>query len=391
MTFTWLNVQVLRRCRVVVAGAMMASTLTLQSCAWYPGMVAAYGKQAEVKESPEDPVNVDYDLVKVTPLLVKELVEQTNASERAIKGPGPLPQANSYPYKIGPQDVLRIFVWGNPDLTPVTTNVTSSSIGTTPAGRVVDTSGNIYFPFVGEIRAAGMTVSEFRARLSKSLSRFIKDPQVEVDVANFRSQRVFVSGEVRTPGVVPVTDQPLRITDAIGQSGGATPNSDLYDVVLTRNKTSVRVNLDRLYYHGDLDANVLLQHGDVISVPDRSFRKVYVLGEVGNSSGVNQARSYMMRRGRMSLTEMLADAGGLSPFSSSANQVYLMRLNSVGKPVVYLLDASDPQALLMADQFPVQPRDLIFVNPTTPTMIGRFIGQFLPIISTANTVGNSPF
>ncbi len=391
MTITWLNVQVLGRCRFATIGALMAGTLILQSCAWYPGMIAAYGKQAEVKESPEDPVNVDYDLVKVTPLLVKELVEQTNASDRAIKGPGPLPLANSYPYRIGPQDVLRIFVWGNPDLTPVTSSVTATSMGTTPSGRVVDQNGNIFFPFVGSIRAAGLTIPEFRERLTKALSKYIKDPQLEVDVANFRSQRVFVSGEVKTPGVIPVTDQPLRITDAIGQSGGATPNSDLYDVVLTRNKSSVRVNLDRLYYHGDLDANVLLQHGDVISVPDRSFRKVYVLGEVGNASGVNQARSYVMRRGRMSLTEMLADAGGLSPFSSSANQVYLMRLNSEGKPVVYLLDASDPQALLMADQFPVQPRDLIFVNPTTPTMIGRFIGQFLPIISTANTVGNSPF
>lgn len=391
MTFTWLNVQVLRRYRVVALGAMMAGTLTLQSCAWYPGMIAAYGKQAEVKESPEDPVNVDYDLVKVTPLLVKELVEQTNASERAIKGPGPLPQANSYPYKIGPQDVLRIFVWGNPDLTPVTTSVTASTLATTPAGRLVDANGDIFFPFVGKIKASGFTIMQFRDRLSKALSRYIKDPQVEVDIAAFRSQKVFVSGQVKTPGIVPVTDQPLRITDAIGQSGGATDNSDLYDVVLTRGKTSVRVNLDRLYYQGDLGADVLLQNGDVISVPDRNFRKVYVLGEVGNASGVNQARSYVMRRGRMSLTELLADAGGLSPFSSSANQVYLMRLNSEGKPVVYLLDASDPQALLMADQFPVQPRDLIFVNPTTPTMIGRFIGQFLPIISTANTVGNSPF
>lgn len=391
MTFDWRCAQIWSKVRFVWAGMLMAGLLTLQSCAWYPGMIAAYGKQAEVKESPEEPVNVDYDLVKVTPMLIRELVEETNAREQAIKGPGPLPQANSYPYRIGPQDVLRIFVWGNPDLTPVTTSVTSNSLGSTPAGRLVDANGDIFFPFVGNIRASGYTITQFRDRLTKALSRYLKDPQVEVDIAAFRSQKVFVSGQVKTPGIVPVTDQPLRITDAIGQSGGATENSDLYDVVLTRGKTSVRVNLDRLYYQGDLAADVLLQNGDVISVPDRNFRKVYVLGEVGNASGVNQARSYVMRRGRMSLTEMLADAGGLSPFSSAANQVYLMRLNSEGKPIVYLLDASDPQALLLADQFPVQPRDLIFVNPTGPTMIGRFIGQFLPIISTATTVGSSPF
>ena len=386
-----LNDNCLFRSRRITIGLLISCALTLQSCAWYPGMIAAYGKQPVVKESPEEPVSVDYDLVRVTPMLVRELVDETNSKERAIKGPGSLPIAKSHPYRLGPQDTLRIFVWGNPDLTPVTTNVTATNVATTPAGRTIDSRGNIFFPFVGNIRAAGMTVSEFRDRLSNALSRYIKDPQVEVEVAAFRSQKVFVSGQVKTPGIVAVTDQPLRMTDAIGQSGGATENSDLYEVVLTRGKTSVRVNMDRLYYHGDLDADVLLQDGDVISVPDRNFRKVYVLGEVGNASGINQARSYVMRRGRMTLTEMLADAGGLNPFSSSANQVYLMRLNEEKKPVVYLLDATDPQALLLADQFPVQPRDLIFVNPTGPTMIGRFIVQFLPILNTATTVGNSTF
>ena len=98
-----------------------------------------------------------------------------------------------------------------------------------------------------------------------------------------------------------------------------------------------------------------------------------------------------MRRGRMSLTEVLADAGGASPFSAASNEIYVMRTDVSGKPMVYMLDAAQPQALLLAEQFPIEPRDVIFVNPTGPTMIGRFIGQFLPLIQTVTTAKSTPF
>jgi polysaccharide export outer membrane protein len=58
------------------------------------------------------------------------------------------------------------------------------------------------------------------------------------------------------------------------------------------------------------------------------------------------------------------------------------------QPVIYKLDAWEPEALLVAEQFPMQPRDLVFVNPTGPTMVGRFIGQFIPLLTSVNTTGN---
>ena len=365
-----------------------------------PGMFASYERQPEVLQTEEEPANVDYTLLEVTPLLVRQLVERADADSVAIQGTLPEPRIPSYPYRLGPQDTLRIFVWGHPDLTPVTSNVTSGTTATIPAGRTIDSQGNIFFPMVGNIRAAGLTVSEFRDRLAAALSKYIAQPQVEVDIAGFRSQRVFMAGELKNPGVLGITDQPMRVTDAIAQAGGATTNADLYDATLTRGASSVRLNLDWLYYEGDMNANVLLHAGDVLSIPDRLQRKIFMLGEVGNSVGANQARSYVMRRGRMSLTEVLADAGGVSPFSAASSEIYVMRADpnaqtrteGARKPVVFKLSSREPQMLVLADQFPILPRDVIFVNPTGPTVIGRFIGQFLPILSSANTANNiSPF
>ena len=369
----------------------LSALLLAGGCSLLPGTFVVPSKPAKVIESPEVPATVDYTLLKITPLLMQQLQAETKATQLALKKPAALPKATSFPYRLGKQDVLRIFVWGNPDLTPLNTTVTTTSTASTPAGRVIDEHGDIFFPMVGTIRAEGLTVSEFRKVLTKRLSKFVIDPQIDVDVAAFRSQKIYVSGQVRNPGIVPVTDQPTTLTNVLGQAGGPTENGDLYSVILTRGKVSITLNVDRLYYDGNLAADLTLQHGDLLTVPEKAARKVFVLGEVGNQVGSNQARSYVMRRGTMTLTEVISDAGGLSPFSAAANEVYVMRLDKAGKPVVYQLDASQPQALLMAEQFQIQPRDLVFVNPTGPILLGRFIAQFLPLLQSANVANSTPF
>ncbi len=371
--------------------ALPVFALALSSCTFMPGMSAHYFKSPIVEESPEEPATTDYTLVKITPKLVKDMTAERLAMEKQIKGTGPFANPPTSIYKLGPQDVLRIFVWGNPDLSPVVTTMTTGNVASTPAGRTINDKGDLYFPFVGTIHAAGMTVHEFRDVLTKQLSKYIRDPQVEVDVAGFRSQKLFITGEVKTPGIVPVSDVPLRITDAIGLAGGLTPEADLYNVVLTRGGVSAQINLDRIYYGGDTSANLILQNGDVLAIPDRQVRKIFILGEVGNAAGINQSRSYVMRRGRMSLAEVLSDAGGLNPFSSAAGKVFLMRSDQNGEPLIYQLDAREPQSLILAEQFTMQPRDVVFVSPTDITEIGRFVGQFFPLTSATQSVANTPF
>ena len=397
----------LRRARGLLLVLLTFSFMT--GCAILPGQYASYGKQAEVRESAEEPNEVDYTLLKVTPLLVRELIQEEKADQFAILGNLPQPRVPSYPYRLGPQDVVSIVVWDYGELggqalpSPASVGtggaISSADGNSGGGGRVVDPSGNIYVPLIGNVRAQGLTLNELRRELIKRFSAFIKDPQIEVNVVAYRSQKVFVAGEVGTPGVVPITDQPLRLVDALSLVGGPTEEADFYDVRLTRDDQRVRINIDRLYFEGDTQINVLLQDGDVISVPDRLDRKVFILGEVGNSSGGNQARAYVMRRGRMSLTEVLADAGGINPFTGASTQVYVLRTNpdiasptqAASNPLVYQLDARNPDSLVLADQFPMQPRDVVFVNPTGPAVIGRFIGQFLPFYSQAVTVSDNPF
>jgi len=356
---------------------MLAATLT--GCAWAPGLwlgrTAPERSAAQREAEAVTPVAIDWGLVHELDTVARAPVPQVPAGE-----PGA--------YRIGPGDAVRVMVWNHPDLnTPPNLAVTPSTLTSGSAAvasnvvphRVVDRDGAIYFPLAGRVRAAGRTVPELRSQIARQLSRFVKDPQVEVEIAAYRSQRVFMVGEVKTPGNLMITDVPMPIADAIGQAGGTTPDADLSAVTVTRGQQSFTVDLERLFYEGDLSLNMALRHGDVITVPDRRQRKIFVLGEV------MLPKSYILPRGRTSLAEALSDAGGPNPLSSHAGQVYVLRAGADDKPVIYHLDARSPEALILADRFVLRPRDVVYVDPTQLARAGRVMAQLLPWLQGANT------
>lgn len=305
----------------------------------------------------------------------------TRGGQSAACDPRELPGGSKpYEYRLGVGDQLLINVWGNPDLNLVgvasATNVTSPSAS--GAYRFVATNGKLYFPFVGEIQAEGLTVNEFRRNLTRALTPYVKEPQIDMSVIRYQSQKVYLTGEVSRQGVYPITDIPLRVTDLIGQAG-LSPTADLYNVILTRDGKNYSLDLYDLYYQGRSGENVLLKNGDRVTVPDLQFRKIFIMGEV------LAPKSYVMRRGSMTLTEVLMDAGGINQLTSAPGRIYVLRADKDNNPVIYQLHAGQPEGLVLGERFVMKPRDFVFVNPTDMTMIGRFIGQFNPFTSAAAT------
>jgi polysaccharide export outer membrane protein len=95
-----------------------------------------------------------------------------------------------------------------------------------PFGQTVSPDGTIYFPFVGKVHVAGKTAGEIRDQLAAGLSPYLKKPQVDVRVLAYRSQKVSVTGEVKTPGPLAMSDVPLTLVDAITRSGGTNADAD---------------------------------------------------------------------------------------------------------------------------------------------------------------------
>ena len=187
-------------------------------------------------------------------------------------------------YRIGAQDVVQIGVWEHPELT---------------SKYAVGGDGNITFPLVGPIKAAGLTAAELQAEVTKQLmDGFIKTPQVTVSVAEYLSQRVFVVGEEHTPGVVPLTGN-LTLVEALTRAGSLTENAggELQVVRAAPGSVSVGPTLPnatgatvvlrasvQLLLRGQFATNAELNDGDTIVVP--RAQSVSVLGQVKNPGAV---------------------------------------------------------------------------------------------------------
>lgn len=304
---------------------------------------------------------------------------------RTVKG---VPVEEPYSqYRVGPRDVLNITVWDHPELTIPAGEFRSAEA----AGNVVGEDGTIFYPYVGVVQAAGRTVEEIREELTQKLSKFIENVQLDVRVAAYRSQRVYVVGEVAKPGIQLVKDIPLTVLEAINNADGVNSEADLRNITLTRGGKTYSINLLSLYEGGDISQNVLLQHGDVLNVPDSMLNKVFVLGETNHfvaGGATGRSRSLVMNKARMTLVEALSEAGSVDQQTSDPARIFVFR-SGLGKPEIFHLNAKSPDALLLAERFQLQPRDVIFVDRAEGIRWNQIIAQIQPTISLLNSFDGS--
>jgi polysaccharide export outer membrane protein len=354
--------------------ALLGAVIALAAGCSAPGMkMDAYAPgNANAGGAPSGDLSQRASLYAITPQLVTQMAQDMRNAEERMRAAQQVPAAEpNYKYRVGAQDVLRITVWGHPELTNPSGTYNELS------GRVVNSDGTFFFPFVGNVRAAGRTVEEIRDELARGLSSVLKQPQVDVAVQNYRSQRVFISGEVRNPGAILITDVPVSVADAVAAAGGMGPEADLSAVTVTRGSKTFTVDLYGMYYGGDASRNVRLSAGDIVNVPERRYNKVFVLGEVFRPTSI------VMPRGRMTLAEALGDVGGVNPLTANAGQIYVLRGSGTSgpeKPQIYHLNATSPDALVLADRFELRSRDVVYVDAVKVVRWARVVNNILPTI-----------
>jgi len=179
-----------------------------------------------------------------------------NASPTAGKTAAPAPATNANSdYRIGPQDVLRIDVWKEPDI--------SRTIPVRPDGK-------ISLPLMNDVQAAGQTAMELAALIREGLSKYINSPQVTVSVTEINSRRIYVTGEVMRPGAQPLLPN-MTALQALTSSGGFTQFAKTKSIYVLRTEGRQQVK-HPFNYKAVLDGkhpedNIQLQPGDVIVVP----------------------------------------------------------------------------------------------------------------------------
>ncbi len=280
------------------------------------------------------------------------------------------------PYRVGPGDILNIVVWNHPELalTPAGSATTAVVTGANELGNGynVGPDGSIQFPFSGSVQVAGLNESQIRERLAQRLSGYINSPQITVRVQAYRAGRIYVDGEVNNPGVLPITDLPMTLPEAINRAGGMTADADRSSVVLTRGGVSTPIDLPELTRSNINPTDILLKNGDLLRIVSREDSKVYLMGDVYAPT------AHVMHDGSVTLAQALGEAGGVNPQSGDAQQVYVIRRGADGEPEIFHLDASRPAALVLAADFRLKPRDIVYVDPAPVVRWNRVISNMLP-------------
>jgi polysaccharide export outer membrane protein len=219
-------------------------------------------------------------------------------------------------YQIGQGDILKIAVWSQPELSGEFT---------------VDVAGGITMPLIGAVKAQGQTIAQVEQAIRERLADgYLINPQVTIDVAQFKSQRVFVVGEVKAPGVVPLSGA-LSLVEALTRVGSLTEfaGGDLVVIrppdgkevtgpVLSGDpgaKEILRVDIQQLQSRGPT-SNIDLRDGDTVVVPRAEM--IFVNGQV------NAPGRYTYERD-MTILMAISKANGVNDLGST-KRVKIIRI-----------------------------------------------------------------
>jgi polysaccharide export outer membrane protein len=253
----------------------------------------------------------------------------------------------------------------------------------------IDGDGNINLPLIGHIHAAGMTLQEFEADLVKRLREYIREPQVFVQISQYRSEPVFFVGLFARPGAYPLQGNRTLI-EMLTSVGGLLPNADrhititrqeeygpipLPDAVVDAQKkvSTVEISLGSLRQNLSPEENILLQPYDQISVGRAEL--VYVNGEVTKIGGVE-----LGERDSISIAQVLSQAGGFTKDAKKTNVRILRPVEGTTRRAVIEVNVAqlfDGKAL----DVPLLPGDIVYVPRSYERQFWQtFMSVALPII-----------
>jgi polysaccharide export outer membrane protein len=367
--------------RIARQFSVVAACMSLVACAAAPGMKMSSPAVLPVTSGdtqipPERlPVPIENINVSLIAQMQSQLVQTRSIQLRELMTAPAV-------YTLGKGDVLQITVWDHPELAAAQgpSGQAATRASDPVPGFVIDEDGNLQFPYSGTLHVAGLRPVDVQRELTTRLTNVFIKPQVTVRVASFRAKQVFVDGQVHTPGALPLNDIPTTLYDAINRAGGFSDTADQSRLVLVRDGRSYPISLTDMLDTGVNPAKILLRDGDLLRVLARDENGVYVMGEVNKPM-----TAIPLRSGRLSLSEAISQAGSLNSNTADASEIYVIRNSRGPNPQVYHLEARSPVSMLLANQFELNPRDIVYVDGNGLVRLSRVLTLLLPGINPALT------
>ena len=239
---------------------------------------------------------------------------------------------------------------------------------------LIDQDGMIDLPFVGRIKIGDLTINEAQNILMQIVKKFYKNPDLQIEVIEFNSSKVYIVGAVRNQITINLDQKPIRLIEAAIQANFNPSAADkLYGTkgILRRDNQVYKINLDNTFKSTDERENFYLKKDDVIFI-DRNSDAIHIFGEITKPGIYFPNMDY-------SLTELISTSG-LNQITANARKVFVIRekYNSFLEIDVFQLDIRNPVNLIVGRKFKLQANDIVFVPPAEIVKWNRTISLLLP-------------
>jgi len=371
-----------------VAPCLLA--LTLAGCA----SLGANGPSTRTIRHAEQE-SVGSGKIQIIPV-TEAVARQVESASREIEFARILGDAPPAGTIVGRGDVIQVSIWEAPPAvlfggtatfgasdasSALTSPFAGMSDQTSIPDMMVDDTGYVTIPFAGRVLAAGLSPRQIEQEIVSKLKGKAHDPQAIVQISRNANTDVTLVGDVATNTRVPLTPRGERLLDVIAAAGGVKTPVNKTMIQITRGERVVRMPLERIVR--DPLQNIRLEPNDVVTAISQQYSYV-ALGETGSSSEVPFEST------GITLSQALGRAGGLNADRADIHGIFIFRLENPAAvspsvaaaaqrtvdgriPVIYVVDLKDPASFFVAQAFPIEDKDVLYVSRAPLSDLQRFV------------------
>ncbi len=385
-----------RYCEVLCKLCLLSVALTLSGCASQRGFFASSGPlYQDVVEQGDAKISV----LEITEHVTRRLLEvETHATfSETFK----TDESAGFEYRLGAGDVIEVSIWEAPPATLFGSSALDTRVAavaprvTTLPEQMVSAEGTVNVPFAGQVMAKGKTLYQVEQDIVQRLKSKANQPQALVRVARNVNSNVTVVGQVQQSQRMSLTPRGERLLDALALAGGANLPINKVAIQLSRKGVSAVMPFQRIIQ--EPIQNVRLWPGDVVTALYQA-NSFTALGATGKNDEI------AFETVGISLIQALGRAGGAQDQRADARGVFVFRFEdaAVAKellgdkaivvegrvPVVYQMDLRDPKSFLLAQNFAVKNKDVIYLANAKASELQKFLSILTSSVYSISTTLN---
>jgi protein involved in polysaccharide export with SLBB domain len=251
---------------------------------------------------------------------------------------------NKYYYSIGSGDVINIAITDIDDI---------------DGSYTISPSGDVTIPYVGQVVISDKTKEEAQEFINNVLKSFYQEPETIVKIEQYNSAYVYITGAINRPLSILLSEQPLKIIDALIKAGYIKDQkSYVKTALLRRNNEVFEIDLYELLNKNNTDLDIYLRKDDVLHVSESDTDQAYAFGEFTTSGPISVYKD-------LTLTELLATKG-INKATAKTKSIYVLRedLTKFLHVDIYTINLNNPAAFIAANNFYILPNDIVFIPQT---------------------------